>query len=1344
MKKLRALALGFLLVVFVTAFAANAPKETVFFYDAWKALEGKPDAIKELVENAILNLLDSVTNFESMDLRYDISKRFPVDEPITQAEAAAIAARIFGVEEDIIKRYSLLATTFENLKCKLEVEFEKEKASKPVVFDYSKLCGYFYFIQEFFRKNAGYTLFDNPDPLHAMTKGEFLKFLVRTFSLYAEAVGFSRGQDYVKVANELENRLKREYKLDVPNIGYITTFEFMFLTKEHVDDYASNPVEKVLMPIIKLDYFTKGNKFAPDDPASRWWAYGLAYYVFSRTPYTVYDSAFYSLKDTKERWPFAASKPSEGAVRELMMVYTAPITEAEGKEIVKKPDELKKFYKGKALEQLIGNFMKEGSKEDGSVTYKLNNEAELYRERAMLYLAMALVADNEDAFKEFLALAKVAPASKLAEFYDSRDKAVAKVYEEVKEGELFWDYKPDGDHFSYKKYFEDKAKEYYKKAEEYYTLADKFLKDGKKDKAKIFAKKMANYTLMSAIFEQASKLDEKNVEKWLKKINGNALDKALYKYYEDFVPVREVNNTIVYKSDEKVVNIYKDRLNKQLNARFIPDEEIPLHFKTKFESYTVEGFEPLEFYLPKYKKLVDAMITWPEEFPKVNKIFLESSKDVTPPSPVEPITGILEGKIDDLKARFILLDNTVVVDKLFDLHRKDPSGGEDIFKYFRDLREKRLAELKDRDDVYIEEGKYFRMSFKTFVKEYLSKLPYWYWTDNDKEEIDGGKGKIEIEAPALDAKGSVSNAFFIRPADEEFKDELQNCALRDAPDPKCSKDWYNLLVKSFYISLGESFESTLTIEKIGEDVYRIEVETPLGVKEKDENKKYHKAYIFVKDNIGSIRNFYNIFKDIREKILFDKPFPVADLLWIEKFRDIDKISKKGKSLFEMKIGFDPFMKERYPSTIPPSIAHLRLLNYNELVGKFYDEFMAPVEKELVQKLKEKYKLENISADSIEKLIEKIENKDVKKKVYKDVIEFCENSVKPKIKEYIDKTPVKIYIRQEATGSEEGRRVYMSVLGLIDSLSLVLSKVDIGKMLIDPRVELSLDKEYEYSVITKYPVGVVYKDVALSYMPSFDRLNYERKVATIDSIKEFVDRYMNAKAELGLSSSGYYKLSYGKYTGKPEVVTSEDTGEAFLEYWKDVIDKLGNTPGETPILGKIVVKEVGEKIKIKKEDRKEGYIGLKKGEIRRFSNRGALYSVSSDGKFYTEAGGTKDEKMSENTAFMLNIVAFDPSAVEPDLWDEGNRGKLERLYEWTGNDIVEFIEKFDSSAVSDDRIGVFAGFQILTNGDKLDKANIRRIFYDARNTLRALQLWKYEEEKKTFNYLMLDEIFRIHK
>ncbi len=777
MKKLKALALGFLIIA-LTAVAANAPKETVLFYNVWNALDGKSDAVKELVENAVLNLLDSVTNFESMNLRFDIAKRFPADEAITQAEAAVMAARIFGVEEEIIKRYHLMASTFEDLKCKLETQFEKEKAEKPVLFDYSKLCAYHYFMQEFFRKNAGYTLFDNPDPMHKMTRGEFVKFLVRTFSLYAKVIGLERGADYVKVANELESRLRKEYGLNVPNIGYITTFEFMFLTKDVVKDYFDEDLaglesaKENLVPIIKLDLFTKGNKFEPNAPAQRWWAYALTYYVFSKTPYMKkYASAIYPYGGAEKswaNWPFKPAAPSKDILKEFVFTFPTPVIEEAGKIKIMSIEDLEGMLND-TLAQYVKAFLSEGVKEKNEKAYtiaSLENEAEHQRTIAMFFLAMALAFDNEKAFDLFKEYAKVASPDELYSFYESlksssefpKKDLIVKTYERLAGEKLFWDVKCKDeqlkkDHFSYKAYFASKAEELMDKAKAFYKLAEDMAKKANetgeeiyKINAEAYAKKMANYLAMALVFEKASKLSADEVKSYLEKIGGNALDIALYKYYEDLVPIREVNNTIVYKSDEEVsAELYK-RLNKNLNAMFVKSSEIPGDFETNFEVYSIKGAQPLEFFLTRYFGLESAKISVVDPELKLAVLSGKSMENKT------------------FKYDLAMIDNTVVVDKIaIDLlgslkgeksvlESKLASAKNDVEKK---KYEKAISKLEDyikELESYIgaftkvKEGKAIRALFKDYVDGYLAKIKDWYevFTEEPYEISTGKVDKDEL------------------------------------------------------------------------------------------------------------------------------------------------------------------------------------------------------------------------------------------------------------------------------------------------------------------------------------------------------------------------------------------------------------------------------------------------------------------------------------------------------------------------------------------------------------------------------------------------------------------------
>ena len=284
MMRFKAFLLFGLLISITCLLAVNAPRQVILFFNVEKSFENfEIPGIKDLVERAVFQTLDSETNVVDIDSRFNYN--FYPNDPILAVEFAVIASRVLGIEKDAIRSYPLEAPTFEDVRTELE------KAYMNNMYDFSRNFGYLEYVQSYMKEKYGFPLIDpdedgNVDPLRALTKIEVVKGLVRLFTALSIEKGWSFGEDgknLVDMAEEITSRLKGYPKSGIREIedaGYLSIFEKMFLTS----------VEKgKCVSVVKLPYFASDRNFHPTDPAPRWWAISLVYYLFSKDPEKVED-----------------------------------------------------------------------------------------------------------------------------------------------------------------------------------------------------------------------------------------------------------------------------------------------------------------------------------------------------------------------------------------------------------------------------------------------------------------------------------------------------------------------------------------------------------------------------------------------------------------------------------------------------------------------------------------------------------------------------------------------------------------------------------------------------------------------------------------------------------------------------------------------------------------------------------------------------------------------------------------------------------------------------------------------------------------------------------------------
>ncbi len=258
------LVIGVFLFAITFGIAVNAPRQILLFCHP-ENLVGIPEEVVPIIERAVFSGFDTETNVADIDSRF--SCQMYLNEPILKIEFFVMASRILGIEKEVLENYPLMSPTFNDVKTALEKRYTDSS------YDFSRDFGYVEYVQEYMKEKYGYPLVDGDfDPLDQMTKLEVLKGIVRLFAAVSKDRGWDLGKDIYEWAESLSKKLVGHPGSgieDVEDVGYISVFEKMFLLNDG----------KKLFSLIKYPPFS-GEELMPNDPAPRWWAISLMYYVF--------------------------------------------------------------------------------------------------------------------------------------------------------------------------------------------------------------------------------------------------------------------------------------------------------------------------------------------------------------------------------------------------------------------------------------------------------------------------------------------------------------------------------------------------------------------------------------------------------------------------------------------------------------------------------------------------------------------------------------------------------------------------------------------------------------------------------------------------------------------------------------------------------------------------------------------------------------------------------------------------------------------------------------------------------------------------------------------------------
>ncbi|KLO23343.1 hypothetical protein X275_02920 [Marinitoga sp. 1197] len=261
------------LLISLLVFSVNSPKQPILFFNVDDSVKGLPTNLQNLINIALYENLDSETNFPVFDSRF--SYNFYPQDNVYTVEVAVSAARILGLENQILKKYPLSSPTFEDIKSDLEKIYIQNG------YDFSRNFGYMEYINEYFKSKLGVPLFDSYIPLKKIDKSDAIKYILKIFTLYALENNWNFGyyipmtntKNMITYAEELNYRLGAGIS-SPDDIGYISVFEKYFFIK----------YDGKIIPVIKLPYFQENNTFKGDSLINRAQFYSLISVIFGNIP----------------------------------------------------------------------------------------------------------------------------------------------------------------------------------------------------------------------------------------------------------------------------------------------------------------------------------------------------------------------------------------------------------------------------------------------------------------------------------------------------------------------------------------------------------------------------------------------------------------------------------------------------------------------------------------------------------------------------------------------------------------------------------------------------------------------------------------------------------------------------------------------------------------------------------------------------------------------------------------------------------------------------------------------------------------------------------------------------
>lgn len=258
MKKFFAL---LLIIAAIISLSVNLPRQILLFYNLkLPSISNAPEDLAKSLQNAAYFGIDPITNIPSIYSRFSLM--LDATSTIKNVEFAVIAARMLGIENEVMDTYLLKTPSFRSIRTEMEEKYVKES------YDFSRNFGYIEFLQKFFMENFGYPLLDTTDPFEPLTKLEVVKYSVKLFDALSKMKDLP-WKNLVEEAEEINTWLcKRHGAMKTLDAGYVSVFERYFLVAKG-DRYVS-----------LLREFDPN--FDPLKPAPKWWTMYLLWNVFGK------------------------------------------------------------------------------------------------------------------------------------------------------------------------------------------------------------------------------------------------------------------------------------------------------------------------------------------------------------------------------------------------------------------------------------------------------------------------------------------------------------------------------------------------------------------------------------------------------------------------------------------------------------------------------------------------------------------------------------------------------------------------------------------------------------------------------------------------------------------------------------------------------------------------------------------------------------------------------------------------------------------------------------------------------------------------------------------------------
>ncbi|SHE41986.1 hypothetical protein SAMN02745164_00393 [Marinitoga hydrogenitolerans DSM 16785] len=310
------------LIMSIVILAVNSPKQPVLFFRIDDSIRDLPNNISYLLNLALYENVDSETNFSFFDSRF--SYDFYPEDNVYAVEVAVSAARILGLEKEILEKYSLSSPAFNDIKTKLEKSYVQKG------YDFSRNFGYLEYMNKYFISKIGLPLLDTNNPLNKLKKIDVIKVIIKIFTVESLNKGWNFGyyipmtntNNLVSYSEKLNARLNINTGINTPeDVGYLSVFERYFLIK----------VEGKIIPVIKLPYFEGDNIFDGNEYINRKYFYSLLAIIFGKDPEQVPDKDLIPVRTLNNMISYLpkSSLKGEPALFEIKKPYISKIKSIE-------------------------------------------------------------------------------------------------------------------------------------------------------------------------------------------------------------------------------------------------------------------------------------------------------------------------------------------------------------------------------------------------------------------------------------------------------------------------------------------------------------------------------------------------------------------------------------------------------------------------------------------------------------------------------------------------------------------------------------------------------------------------------------------------------------------------------------------------------------------------------------------------------------------------------------------------------------------------------------------------------------------------------------------------------